>query len=305
MPSASSSSIRRSVIAPAAQARRCSLDPLSDRETGAGLGVVVDGLQRDAQISVDGVPAAGRQVAAAPVAALGVDHPQVDEVGEEGGIALGHEPHEEAFLGVPVGRALVPVRVLPVVSVLGVHARLVTHCRLGSGVSGVLARGVVVAGRAGVGGQEPNAAAAGRGRGEHVQDVAVVRGQRVQDAHQEVVRVGHEHVVRLLAGGQEDRHDDGRQAALVRLLAQDPADRLDDFDHAELGVHERDRVGAQVDALGEHTHVGEHRPPGRRLPVGIHRVVGRRRSGITGSASVPVDPVRRAAPARWTAPIRP
>ncbi|WP_406300955.1 hypothetical protein OG948_55880 (plasmid) [Embleya sp. NBC_00888] len=45
-----------------------------------------------------GVPAFGCVVAAAPVALFGVDHAQVDEVAQERGVAVGHEPHEEPLL---------------------------------------------------------------------------------------------------------------------------------------------------------------------------------------------------------------
>ncbi len=120
----------------------------------------------------------------------------------------------------------------------------------------------------------------GGGAQRHALDDPLVMGpQALEHGYQGPVAGGGHHVGRVLAGLQEDGHDDPGHFALAGVLAQAPPDDLNDVHGRTAGVREHHgphpALPPDVDPFTEHPATGEHTQ--------------------LGDPSVRVDPVREPA----------
>lgn len=77
-----------------------------------------------------------------------------------------------------------------------------------------------------------------------------VRAQALEDGYEGAERGRGDHVVGILTGLQEDRHDDARHLGrTVGVRAERPADVLDDLDLGAAGVGEADRLDPLVPTM--------------------------------------------------------
>lgn len=98
--------------------------------------------------------------------------------------------------------------------------------------------------------------------GELLNESFIMRAEALEYGYEGAERGAGDHVVGVLAGLQEDGHDDpGGLGRAVRVRAQGAADVLDDLDLGAAGVGKADRLHAaladDVDALAQDPHRGE------------------------------------------------